>query len=124
MCPSGATPLGTHIQVVADKLGDGTEDRPNKITVISDGVSNNGIDPVKAARNLIKKYPNLQVDIIDVEGTPSLRQVADITGGKYFRTDNPDALLESLQSSIGLCEPPPPSTPPTDKRGCGSTGSW
>jgi len=124
MCPDNATPLGIHIQALADRLGDGDPKRPNKITVISDGESNNGINPVAAAKYVNRTYPNIQVDIVDVVGTPSLRKVASITGGKYYRSDNPDALLEDLNSSLGLCEPPTPIKPPVDKRGCGSKGSW
>lgn len=123
MCPTGSTPLGLHIRALADRLGDGTPTRPNKITVLSDGVSNNGMDPVAAANHIRVRYPNLQVDIIDVVGNSSLRQVSDLTGGRYFRTDNPDDLLDSLFASAGICTP---FTPPgiVDQQGCGSKGGW
>lgn len=123
MCPSGSTPLGIHIQALADRLGDGDPDRPNRITVISDGLSNNGSDPIAMANYIHTTYPNLEVDIIDVVGNPSLMQVAQITGGAYYHTENPDELLAALYSSAGACNSYTP-TPPADEPGCGSSGNW
>jgi Ca-activated chloride channel homolog len=124
MCPSGETPLGIHIQALADRLGDGDEERPNRITVISDGVSNNGTDPIQVAKSIHEKYPHLQVDIIDVSGNPGLRNIASITGGAYYHTDDPDELLKALYVSAGVCGSYSPPNPPADKPGCGSSGNW
>ena len=124
MCPNNSTPLGLHMQALADRLGDsGDPNHPNKITIISDGLSNNGTDPVAVARNISNTYPNLQVDVIDVVGNPSLLQISQITGGSYYRTDNPDALLNALYSSAGICNPYTPVMP-TDVKQCGSKGNW
>lgn len=131
MCPVGGTPLGVHIKSLADQLGNGTSTRPNKITIISDGLSNDGdgdgtggkFDPVAAANYIKDTYPNVQVDIVDIVGNPSLMAVSQLTGGKYYRSDNPDALLKSLASSLGVCESQTVA-PPVDQQGCGSKGGW
>ena len=117
MCPSGGTPLGIHMEALANTMGDGDADRPNKITIISDGESNNGTSPVTVALAMKAKYPNIQVDIIDVVGNPTLRQVADITGGAYYRSNNPDELLDALYSSAGICNPYTPAAT-VDKPAC------
>ena len=122
MCPGGSTPLGLHIQAVADRMGDGTPTRPNKIIVLSDGVSNNGPNPVTIATNIAATYPNIQIDIIDVVGNPGMMQISQLTNGSYYRTDNPDALLDALADSTGACAPY--NANPTDQQGCGSAGGW
>ncbi|NCC53607.1 MAG: VWA domain-containing protein [Spartobacteria bacterium] len=119
MCPTGNTPLGIHIEALADKIGDGTPERPNKVVVISDGVSNNGTDPAAVARSIARKYPNIQVDIIDIVGNPSLRTVAETTGGQYFPTSNPDELLEALFAAVGVCGATLTPVAPADPRYCG-----
>ncbi|MCI5060654.1 MAG: hypothetical protein MRY79_06250 [Alphaproteobacteria bacterium] len=102
-CPKGMTPLGVHIEAMAKMVTDGDKDRPNVITVISDGFSNRGTDPVTVAKRIKKDMPNLKVNIVDVHGTPSLKQVAKITGGEYFRTNKPDELLDALYVTMGVC---------------------
>ncbi len=118
LCPSGGTPLGEHIKALGDKLKAGTVDRPNKLTILSDGESNQGIDPVAAARELISKYPNLQVDVVDMTNNSGLRQIADLTGGKYYSANNPQELEDSLYDSAGVCRPHTPA-PVVDKKNCG-----
>lgn len=117
MCPSGNTPLGIHIDAIAGHMGTAEADRPNKITVISDGYSNNGEDPQSVANRLKSQYPNTQVDIIDVAGNPGLRSVAETTGGKYYVTSDPDSLLEALYNSAGVCSPANLYVP-VDKKNC------
>ncbi len=124
MCPSGSTPLGIHMEALATRMGDGTSTQPNKIIVLSDGLSNNGAPPLTVAKNLKKKYPNLQVDIIDLVGNNSMKEVAEETGGRYFRTNNPAELIQQFEAALKLCKTTTPATPPVDKRGCGSGGSW
>ncbi|GEM_PF-2630805 len=119
MCPDGNTPLGVHIKALADELGNGDPNRPNKVIVLSDGLSNNGLDPMVAANDIKAAYPNLKVDIIDVVGNDAgLRDVAETTGGQYFRADNPDELLEAFMDAAGICSAYTPS--PVDKPGCGT----
>ena len=107
-CPSGNTPLGVHIEALAKMLGDGGDERPNKVTVISDGYQSAGAgtDPVHAAQYIHDTYPNVEVDIIDVspEGNSELRKVAEQTGGAYYTSTNPDELLDALKKSAGICE--------------------
>jgi len=124
MCPNGNTPLGVHLEALADKLGDGTEKRPNAIMVVSDGLSNAGKDPVQAAKDIHAKYPHLQITILDVVGNPSLSSVAEITGGKYYLSTNGDKLLDDLFKAVGLCNEIPPPAQLPDKQGCGSSGDW
>lgn len=135
MCPSGSTPLGIHIMAHANKLrekmlediANGADpDMFSKITVISDGLSNNGMNPVAAAgliAQMRNQNPpiNIQVDIIDVVGNPSLMQVSQATGGSYYRTDDPDALLDALYASLGVCNPYVPAIP-SDTQHC--TGNF
>lgn len=123
LCPSGDTPLGTHISALAQKTGDGESGRPNKVIVISDGESNRGETPIGVAARIRLVYPNIQVDVIDMFGNPALRRVAELTGGKYFSTDNPDELLQALYAATGTCETFSPKEP-DDQPGCGSMGNW
>lgn len=123
LCPEGKTPLGVHIETLADEVGDGTEDHPSKILVVSDGLNNVGDDPVKVAKKVHALYPYLQIDIIDVTGNPSLQEVADITGGKYALSMNGETILDTLIKLSGICNAAP-ATPPVDKPGCGSKGNW
>lgn len=124
MCPNGSTPLGIHLTALADRIGDGTESRPNKIMVLSDGRNTNGMDPVAAAQNIHNLYPNIKIDIIDVVGNDSLIQIAQITGGSYYFSANPDELLDALYSAAGTCASDAPPDPPVDQPGCGSSGNW
>ncbi|GAB3326637.1 vWA domain-containing protein [Haliea atlantica] len=124
MCPSGSTPLGAHIGALADRLGNGTDERPNAVLVISDGLSNMGINPINAAHRIASTYPNLQVHIIDVKGNPSLARVAEITGGKYFLARQSELLLSALNTLSGICTDFVPPEPPKDLPGCGSNGGW
>lgn len=124
MCPDENTPLGIHIEALAETIGDGEDGKPNKIIVISDGVSNNGKNPKAAAEYIRIRYPHLQVDIIDVVGNPSLMDVATLTGGRYYSTNNPDELLDSLYSATGVCGTSVSPTAPVDRPGCGSAGKW
>lgn len=116
MCPpskQSGTPLALHMKELAFKLkGSDDENRPNKITVISDGKNNvKPYDPVEIAKEIKRDYPNLQVDIIDVVGNPELEKVSEITGGKYYRSDNPTELLKALYNSAGVCQPHIPTEP-------------
>jgi len=141
MCPSGNTPLGLHIMGLANRLkqqalddiaAGGDPDRPSKIIVMSDGLSNNGMDPMDAVAEIMSwrtETPpiTIQVDIVDVvsdadgNGNTSLQQISSTTGGTYFHTTDPQVLLDSLYSSFNLCSPyTPPSI--TDQPACG--GSW
>lgn len=124
MCPDGSTPLGIHIEALAETIGDGEDGRPNKIVVISDGLSNNGKNPIAAAQHIRIRYPNLQVDIIDVFGNPPLMDIATLTGGQYYATTNPDELLEALYSATGVCGTSVSPAAPVDRHGCGSAGGW
>ncbi len=138
MCPQGNTPLGIHMEALAVRLRDQTQrdiaadgippSTISKIAIISDGLSNNGTSPdiianqIQAMRSQNPPV-NIQVDIIDVVGNPSLQSISEMTGGKYYRTDNPDELLKALYDSAGVCAP---YTPPSivDQPGCGSSGNW
>lgn len=124
MCPNGNTPLSDNIKVLASKVRDGDAQRPNKITVISDGENNVGPHPSGVVTTIHRTYPNLQIDVIDVSGNSSLRSIAAASGGKYFRTSNPDELLNALLASAGICSSAVRFNPPPDRRGCGSTGRW
>lgn len=136
MCPNmWGTPLGSHVEALADDMGDGESGcnadgecderkrRVNKITVLSDGMSNRGKDPDDVVEYIRNQYPNVEVDVIDVGGTwtgePQLRRIATTTGGQYYRADNPDELLDALYHSAGICDPYIPVTP-VDEKGCGS----
>ncbi len=118
-CPNGITPLGMHIQALADMVGDGTPGKPNAIMVVSDGLSNVGIDAVTVAYNISMQYPNLQINIIDVAGNPGLEDVARLTKGEYFASSKPDEILEKLFKMSGTCENKD-LAPPKDEAGCGT----
>lgn len=117
MCPSGGTPLGSHMMGLADQIKahkpEGYVDNPDfpdKITIISDGENNGGEDPMSLLATLKAKHPNIQVDVIDVVGNPSLQKISQETGGAYYRSNNPDELLDALYKSAGICKPYTPAT--------------
>lgn len=124
-CPKTNTPLGKHMEILADQLGNGTEKKPNKITVISDGEDNvlptgcgaNCPTLADIAKKIHVKYPYIQIDIVDVSNNAALRDVAKETGGKYYATNNPDELLSSLFNSMGVCRPKDVPRP-RDKKNC------
>jgi hypothetical protein len=106
MCPSGGTPLGVHMEALAQDVGAGSEKQPNKVIVVSDGLSNNGKSPMAAANAIVKKYPNVIVDIIDVTGNNKQSQkAAEKTGGKYYNPESADDFLDDLYNASGLCGP-------------------
>jgi hypothetical protein len=125
MCPTGGTPLGVHIDALAQNLMKGRQPTDEgKSVVISDGYSNIGESPDKVAKRLHKTYPNLKVDIIDVVGNPDLQSVSDTTGGKYVQAIDGESVLDTLLNLSGNCKTYTPPPPAVDKKGCGSTGNW
>ncbi len=106
MCPGGWTPLGVHIDALAQRLQDGDETQPNKVVVVSDGLSNQGENPVAVAQDLLAQYPHLQIDIIDVTGDNTDAQtVSEMTGGTYYNPEDADEFLEALYNAAGVCGP-------------------
>jgi hypothetical protein len=103
MCPSGKTPLGVHLAALADQIGDGTPENPNKIMVISDGESNVGDEPIDVANAIHLKYPNLQIDIIDTTKNENLPQISAITGGIYSQASEGNAILDKMMKFSGIC---------------------
>lgn len=137
MCPESGTPLGVHMLVLAERLrlqmlediaNGGNPERFSKVIVFSDGKSNKGISPERAAERIAAMRDedppiHIQIDIIDVVGTRGFDEVAATTGGTYYPTSDPDTLLESLYDSAGICGSYTP-VEPEDKRGCDSSGDW
>lgn len=118
MCPTAQTPLGVHIDALARFIGSGTEARPNKIVVISDGVNSIGRSPLEVVND--PTFPeHVEVDVIDVIGNPSLSQISEITGGNYYLASNPEELLQSLYQSTNACEAFTPTV--VDSPLCSST---
>lgn len=136
-CPSGGTPLGVHIGAIANilneqkakiDLAEGTtdedetyEDRskvPYVITIVTDGNSNSGTSPLAIAQSIAKNNPHIKINAIDVGNNTDLKKVAELTGGQYLRTNNPDKLLEALYESLGLCNKPINYPDVVDRRQC------
>ncbi len=119
MCPRGVTPLGIHLEALAQSIEDGEENRPNKIVVISDGLSNRGEDPFSVAQRLATDYPNIEIDIIDVTGENApAQQVTNLTGGTYYSPDGADEFLQALFNASGLCASSAPVAPTSDPQYC------
>lgn len=125
-CPTGGTPLGNHIRGFALAIGNGTEERPNKIMVVSDGENTHGENPVTVAKWIQKQMPYLQVDVIDMVGLPSLKQIAELTGGTYYYGSESSSIIQSMMTSTYACgalvhqeftamQPPAPTYTPTCK---------
>jgi hypothetical protein len=129
MCPSGQTPLGEHISALAKRIGAGESvEHPNAILVISDGYSNQGVEPLKVAQEEIyKTYKGkLIVHIVDMGDNEELEKVAKATnppgtpdkeGAQYFKASNPQALKDWLLKITGTCESKD-IPEPVDERHC------
>jgi len=103
------TPLGDYIWQLAQELGNGVENRPNALVVISDGYSNAGEDPQSVANRIKQNYPYLHLYILDVVGNPGLNSIAATTGGRYFLARDADQLLALLSALSGMSCGVPPS---------------
>ncbi len=107
--PRQGTAIGSAIAVGINRLRD-THSNGKVMVLLTDGANNRGqIDPVTAARlaqmQKMRLYPIGigNKDNGSEEGTslvgldePLLRQIAEITGGKYFRASDPDQLRRVL----------------------------
>ncbi len=122
-CPSGGTPLGSHLQAVANLVEPGEDDSPHVITIISDGVNSHGLDPLTVATQLANSSSNIKINIIDVGNSPALANIAALTGGDYLQTNNPDDLLAALQASVGICNAPLTYPDISGKEQCGGAGA-
>lgn len=79
-----------------------------RIILVSDGMETCSGNPCKLAVELIRKNPDITIDVIgfDVSSDPSvisnLKCVALATHGKFYAADNPDQFLKSLKQSFSF----------------------
>lgn len=120
MCPTGNTPLGDHIEVLAERVGEGTLENPNSIMIFSDGLSNSGKSPATVAKEIFEKYKGkLIVHIIDMRDDLSKPEQAMIEanivnatdppntpeneGARYFNASSPEDIRDFCMKLSGTC---------------------
>lgn len=117
--PGGGTALGTALELALSQLNpesrtaSGVQPRPAMIVVLTDGVSNQGIDPQRVTPELVAARVKVQTIGIGlrngnatVGGEPvggvdeaALTAIASATGGKYFYAQAAGE-LESIYSTL------------------------
>jgi len=117
--PGGGTALGTALQLALSQLdpgsrtASGVQPRPAMIVVLTDGVSNQGIDPIRVTPDLVAAKVKVQTIGIGlrngnatVSGEPvggvdeaSLTAISTATGGKYYYAEAAGE-LQSIYSTL------------------------
>ena len=122
-CPDGGTPLGQHVEALAEATYEPPEDtdgRPNKIVVLTDGRHDGGDDYLlEVVRDrLAGSMDNVEIDYIDMTGRnseilergllpnpdydPSDPNSKEHLGAVYNGT-NPEELIQAFASSMRTC---------------------
>jgi type II secretory pathway pseudopilin PulG len=125
MCPVGGTPLGDSILALADLIGNGEPDRPNKIIVISDGEHGGTSSPadnlhrpedvlpaIKAA------YPYLIVDLVNIGDNPAIESLIEENGGTFETSYDPNGIVDFLMKSSNNCQSLEVSEPANERYYC------
>lgn len=106
------TAIGTAIAAAATRLHERKETKSKVIILVTDGINNSGsISPIEAAKlaaemdikiftiaigqdQRLSRY-TADVDTLDEK---TLRQIADATGGRYFRASSGESLMKAFES--------------------------
>jgi Ca-activated chloride channel homolog len=119
LAPGSGTALGNGLSLALDQLNpvartaSGTRERPAMIVVLTDGVSNQGVDPLTVAEQIAAaKVPVQTIGIglrngsATVHGEPvggvdeaTLSAIAKVTGGKYYYAQA-SGELQSIYSTL------------------------
>lgn len=95
--PNGRTNIGDGLLVGSDSLidGRGRQFAAKTIVLMTDGNHNTGTDPIDAART-VKQRGHVVHTITFGKGANAglMREVANITGGRYYHADNNVELVE------------------------------
>jgi Mg-chelatase subunit ChlD len=104
--PRGQTPLGYSIEQVPSDFGDYAGERA--VVVITDGIESCDGDAVAAAQAFQEPGRNRPIHVIGFgieagheEAMPSLRLIAETTGGKILRAGNGAELRHALAATAG-----------------------
>jgi hypothetical protein len=93
LSPSGATAIGLGMQSAITSLYNEGFARPfaaKTIIVMTDGIHNTGIDPVRVARELVATH-NVTIHTVTFSAAADqarMRAVADIAGGTHYHADS------------------------------------
>ncbi len=93
--PGGGTPMGDGIKVAIEELDKyGRKDATKAIILFTDGWWNEGINPLDEAQ--IAKEKGYKIYTIGCGGAnqTALKQIAEITGGKFYYATDEDSLIE------------------------------
>lgn len=101
MRADGGTPTAAALEHGARVLSESGSGGRGVIVLVSDGESNCGPDPCEIANQIRGQGSDVVVNTVGFqlseEGEDQLRCVADATGGRYVRVDDPDGLAATLQ---------------------------
>ena len=98
----GSTPLTLALeQAVNNDFGKMDNTTPKKIILITDGGENCGGNPCAFARQLVAQRHDITIDVVLVSsGSKELVCLANLTGGKFYNTDDISSFTNILQESI------------------------
>ncbi len=96
--PVGKTPLAEALMLAGKKV-DGVN-RDAIILLISDGDETCGGDPCQVARELKKRKPRLQVNVVDIMSTGAGNCIASSTGGKVFAVNNTQEFKQIMKKAM------------------------
>lgn len=102
--PEGGTALARGLREAGKKLD---PNKPATILVISDGQETCRGNPCKEAIELVKKHPNLKINVIDILGAGAGNCLAEATGGQVFRADNAkeiNKMLLEATENLNTCD--------------------
>jgi len=98
----GSTPLTLALeQSVGTDFGKFDKTSKKKIILITDGGENCGGDPCAFARQLAAQRSDITIDVVLVSSSSKeLVCLANLTGGKFYNTDDISSFTQVLQESI------------------------
>jgi len=101
----GTTPLSYSILQAADDFPE--DARPKHIVLITDGKEECGGNPVSAVAALQGRGFDVRVDVVgfalaDEQTKRDMREVAAITGGRFFDAQDREGLREALRSGVAI----------------------
>ena len=125
MCPHGGTPLGDSILALAELIGNGEPDRPNKIIVVSDGAhggTSSSLDDLHPPEDVLAEieanYPYIIVDLVNMGNNNSIESLIESHGGTFETSYNPNGIVDFLMKSSNNCQSLEVSEPVSERYYC------
>lgn len=102
--PTGRTPIARSLEAAQEAFA-GREGEENRVILVSDGKETCDGDPA-AARELKESGVEVTVDVVglDIAGSEAadLREVAEVTGGRYIAADTGEELIDFVEAESRL----------------------